>query len=187
MPVGRRKNIRFTDDSILTDGFSFNKLQFQNENTVRLAITDNNTGKFVVLSENEVGRESVEKNIRQYLGLQDSETIRALLNKSERLGFSEAPVQKQFRDYLIERDTQNTFTVMGGDTAVRLDLTDKETARKSLRDTFGMSSAKADRIITKAAKQSVTENMLKKIKSSSAVNLVTDTLKHKSKDRGSRS
>ena len=112
-----QKNIKFADDNILTDNFSFNRLKFQNESTARLTITDNSTGKFVVLSENEINRESVERNIRQYLGVGDSETISALLNKSERLGFSETPTQKQFKDYLIERDTQNTFTVTGGDVA----------------------------------------------------------------------
>lgn len=156
------RNIKFEDDNILTGGFCFNKLQFQNEKTAKLTVTDERIGKFVVLSGNSADRTVVERNIRQYLGIWDNETIAALIAKFERLGFAEAPERKQYKDYFIERETQNTFTVKGGNTVLKHDLSDKETANKALTDTFGMSAAKADKIIAKAAKQSVTENMVKK-------------------------
>lgn len=89
-----------------------------------------------------------------------------------------------FNEYLIERDTQSSFTVRGGATVVRLDLTDKETAKKQLMDSFGMSDSKAEKIIDKARKQSVSQNILKRAKEKAA-NAV-DTIKHKKLDRGSR-
>ncbi len=180
------RNIRFEDDNILTDGYCFNRLQLQKEKTAKLTVTDEKTGKFAVLSENITDRKIVEQNIRRYLGLQDDETVNALLNKAQRLGFAQAPVQKQFKEYSIERDTQTGFAVTGGNTVLRLDLSDKKTAAKALTDTFGMTASKAERVIRKAADQSVTENLLNRIKNSAAGKMASDALRHKKKERGSR-
>ena len=84
------------------------------------------------------------------------------MTKAERLGFVEVPKQVQFKEYLIEKDTQSSFTVRGGSTVVRLDLSDKTTAKKQLMDSFGMTAAKADKIIDKAQKQTAANNLLKK-------------------------
>lgn len=94
------------------------------------------------------------------------------------------PKLTQFREYQIERETQSAFTVRGGNTAVRLDLSDRDTAKKQLTDSFGMSSAKAEKIIGKAMKQSVAKNLLKKAREIIASS--SDTIKHKKLDRGSR-
>ena len=72
----------------------------------------------------------------------------------------------------------------GGSTVVRLDLSDKETAKKQLMDSFGMTAVKADKIIDKAQKQTVANNLLKKAKAKAAQTV--DTIKHKKLDRGSR-
>ncbi len=167
----------------ISDKFSFAKLKLPDEDFSRLTITDK-SGNFVVLSEKNIYREQVEKNIRAHLKVDDSETVKAVLEKAERLGFAEKPKLTQFREYQIERETQTAFTVRGGSTVVRLDLSDREIAQKQLMDSFGMSSAKAEKIIGKAMKQSVAKNLLRmareKIVSSS------DTIKHKKLDRGSR-
>ena len=76
------------------------------------------------------------------------------------------------------------MTVRGGSTEVRLNLDDKLTARKQLMDSFGMTAAKADKIIAKAQKQSLTKNLLHKAKAKRAGS--EDTLKHKKHERGSR-
>ena len=51
-------------------------------------------------------------------------------------------------------------------------------------DIFGMTAAKAERIIDKARKQTVVNNLLKKAKAKAA--LTADAIKHKKLDRGSR-
>lgn len=177
------KDIKFDNENVLTDKFSFAKMQFQENDTPRLTITDER-GHFVVLSENTKDRKEAEKSIRQHLKVDDNETVKALLSKAERLGFVEKPELVQFKEYSIERETQSAFTVRGGSTVVRLDLSDRETARKQLADSFGMSQAKADRIIDKAKRQSLTNNLLKKAKEK--VSELAGTIRHKKLDRGAR-
>ena len=178
-----QKDIKFENENILADKFSFAKLKLPDEDFSRLTITDND-GNLVVLSEKNIDRKQVEKKIRAHLKISDSETISAIMEKAERLGFVEKPKLTQFKEYQIERETQTTFTVRGGNTVVRLDLSDKETAKKQLMDSFGMSSSKAERIIGKALKQNVANNLLKKAREK-IVNSA-DTLRHKKIERGSR-
>ena len=178
-----QKDIKFENENVLTDKFSFAKLKLPDEDFSRLTITDA-SGNFVVLSEKNIDREQVEKSIRAHLKLDDTETVKAIMEKTERLGFVEKPKLTQFKEYQIERETQTAFTVRGGNTVVRLDLSDKETAKKQLIDSFGMSSAKAEKIIGKAMKQSVAKNLLKKARE--IISSSSDTIKNKKLDRGSR-
>ncbi len=177
------KDIKFENENVLTDRFSFAKMQFQEEDTPKLTITDER-GHFVVLSANTRDRAEIEKSIRQHLKVEDTETVKAIMTKAERLGFVDEPKQVQFKEFLIERETQSAFTVRGGSTVVRLDLSDKETAKKQLMDSFGMTAVKADKIIDKAQKQTVANNLLKKARAKAAQ--TADTIKHKKLDRGSR-
>ncbi|MBR1433284.1 DUF3801 domain-containing protein [Ruminococcus sp.] len=177
------KDIRLDDDNLLLDKYSFAKMQLRGEEAKRLTITDEK-GRFVVISENNRDRAGIERSIKQHLGVEDSETVKAIMTKAEKLGFVDAPRISQYKEFLIERDTQSSFTVRGGSTVVRLDLTDKETAKKQLRDSFGMKAAKAERIISKAEKQSVVQNLLRKAKEK--VHQSADTLKRKTRERGSR-
>ena len=177
------KDIKFENENVLTDKFSFAKMQFQEEDTPKLTITDER-GHFVVLSANTRDRAEIEKSIRQHLKIEDTETVKAIMTKAERLGFVDEPKQVQFKEFLIERETQSAFTVRGGSTVVRLDLSDKETAKKQLMDSFGMTAVKADKIIDKAQKQTVANNLLKKARAKAAQ--TADTIKHKKLDRGSR-
>lgn len=177
------KDIKFENENVLTDKFSFAKMQFQEEDTPKLTITDER-GHFVVLSANSTDRAEAERSIRQHLKVEDGETITAVLSKAERLGFVEAPKMVQYKEYQIERDSQASFTVRGGGAVVRLDLTDMETAKKQLMDSFGMSGSKAETIINKARSQSVTNNLLKKAKEK--VKNSADTLRNKKIERGSR-
>ena len=136
------------------------------------------------MSGNSLNREEAERNIRQHLKVEDAEVVTAILNKAEKLGFVEVPKQVQYKEYHIERDSQNTFTVRGGSTEVRLNLDDKLTARKQLMDSFGMTAAKADKIIAKAQKQSLSRNLLDQAKRK--MQSAGDTLKRKKRERGSR-
>ncbi len=106
------------------------------------------------------------------------------MEKAERLGFVEKPKLTQFKEYQIERETQSAFTVRLGNTVVRLDLSDKDTAKKQLMDSFGMSSAKAEKIIFKAQKQSVAKNLLRMAREK--ITNSADVLRHKKIERGSR-
>lgn len=178
-----QKDIKFENENVLADRFSFAKMKLPDEDFSRLTITDSG-GNFVVLSEKNIDREQVEKSIRAHLKLDDTETVKAVMEKAERLGFAEKPKLTQFREYQIERETQSAFTVRLGNTVVRLDLSDKDTAKKQLMDSFGMSSAKAEKIIGKAMKQSVAKNLLKKARD--IISSSSDTIKHKKLDRGSR-
>ena len=178
------KDIKFENENVLTDKYSFCRMQFKQEEAAKLTITDER-GHFAVFSEKFTDRDAAERSIRQHLKVEDTETVSAILAKAEKLGFVEAPKLTQFREYSIERESQKGFTVSGGGTVLRLDLSDKETAKKALQDNFGMSAVKAERIIEKASKQSVTNNLLAKAKKTASQ--AVDTLKHKKKDRGSRS
>ncbi len=178
-----QKDIKFENENVLTDKFSFAKMKLPDEDFSRLTITDSG-GNFVVLSEKNIDREQVEKNIRAHLKLDDTETVKAVMEKAERLGFAEKPKLTQFREYQIERETQSAFTVRLGNTVVRLDLSDRETAKKQLTDSFGMSSAKAEKIIGKAMKQSVAKNLLNRAREK--ITNSADVLRHKKIERGSR-
>lgn len=178
-----KKDIRLENENVLTDNFSFAQMQFKDEEVPRLTITDRN-GNFAVLSANMKDRAEVERKLRQHLKAEDTETVKAIMNKAERLGFVEAPKQVQFKEYLIERETQSAFTVRGGTTVVRLDLSDKETAKKQLMESFGMSAAKAEHIIVKAQRQSLVDNLLKRAREK--VKDTADTLRSKKIERGSR-
>ena len=177
------KDISFDDDNLLTERFSFARMKFQNESTQHLTITDKD-GNFVVLSGVNIRRENVERDIRSYLKVTDRETIAAIIQKAEKLGFAEKALKQNFKEYAIERETQNSFIVTGGDTLLRLDITDKETAIKQMIDTFGMSRGKAEKIFGKAQKQSVSMNTLQRVKAK--LPKPGNTLNHKTRNRGSR-
>ena len=177
------KDIKLEDDNILTEKFSFARMKFKDEKTPHLTITDSE-GNFVVLSGASIRRDEVEKNIRNYLKVTDSETIAALMAKAEKLGFAEKAVTLNFKNFVIERESQNSFTVMGGNTVLRLDLTDKESAIKQLTDKFGISKNKAEKIFNKAKKQSVSMNTLQRAKAKIAK--PTNPLTNKTRNRGSR-
>ena len=177
------KDIKLEDDNILTEKFSFARMKSKDEKTPHLTITDSE-GNFVVLSGASIRRDEVEKNIRNYLKVTDSETIAALLAKAEKLGFAEKAVTLNFKNFVIERESQNSFTVTGGNTVLRLDLTDKESAIKQLTDKFGISRGKAEKIFNKAKKQSVSMNTLQRAKAKIAK--PTNPLTNKTRNRGSR-
>ena len=177
------KDIKFDDDNILTEKFSFARMKFKNEKEPHLTITDSE-GNFVVLSGANIRREDVERNIREYLKVNDNETIAAIMAKAERLGFAEKAVTISFKEYSIERESQNSFTVTGGNTMLRLDLTDKGSAVKQLTDTFGMSKRKAEKIFDKAQKQSVSMNTLQRVKAK--LPKPTNVLTNKTRNRGAR-
>lgn len=182
-------NIKFDDDNLLLENYSFVKLKANGDDEPKLTITDK-SGNFVVLSAKNLDRSEVEERLRAYLKINDGETIKAILDKSERLGFAEQPKQVQYKEFQIERDTQSSFTVRGApsrggrSTVVRLDLNNKESAKKQLMDAFGMSAGKAEKIIGKAQKQKVADNLLKKAREK--VKDAANTIRHKKLDRGAR-
>ena len=57
------KEIKFDDDNILTENYSFARMKLRNEQTPRLIISDGNEN-FVVLSANNIDRRAVERDIR---------------------------------------------------------------------------------------------------------------------------
>ena len=177
------KDIHFEDDNILTEKYSFARMKFRDEKAPHLTITDSE-GNFVVLSGANIRRDEVERDIRNYLKVSDSETVAAIMGKAERLGFTEKAISLIFKEYNIERETQNSFTVKGGNTVLRLDLSDKESAVKQMTDSFGMSRNKAEKIFGKASKQSVSMNTLQRVKSK--LPKPGNTLDHKTRNRGSR-
>ena len=122
--------------------------------------------------------------MRAYLKIKDNEIIAALLKKAEKLGFAEKAIALNFNEYKIERESKNSFILTGGETMLRLDLADKDSAIKQMVDTFGMRNSKAERIFNKAKRQSVSKNSLQRVKA--ILPKPVNPLKNKTINRGAR-
>lgn len=178
------KNIKFEDDNVLVNDYSFTQIKAKNED-MRLTITDKD-GNFVVLSQENTDRKLVEENLRKYLQLDSTEKINALLEKAEKLKYVDAPEIVKVKEYTIERTSKNSMTVSDGNKSIDIDISNHNTAKSVLTNNFGMSSEKAEKIIRKAKKQSVTENLLKRAKSVFPGNSKPEQLRNKNMSRGSR-
>ena len=90
----------------------------------------------------------------------------------------------KFRKYHIERDGRDTFTVKGGSKEIRMSLDDASSSCEKLMESFGMSETKARKIIEKAGRQSVTDNLLRKGRNHGHASGFT--IRHKKQERGAR-
>ena len=131
-----------------------------------------------------VSTKAVGHSIREYLKINDNETIAVLWLRLKGRDLQKKAVTISFKEYSIERESQNSFTVTGGNTVLRLDLNDKGSAAQQLTDTLGMSKRKAEKIFDKVQKQSVSMNTLRRVKAK--LPKPTNVLTNKTRNRGSR-
>jgi hypothetical protein len=153
---------------------------------MRLSITDKD-GNYVILTQSNTDRQLAEDNIRKYLQINDTERINALLEKTEKLKFADPAKTIKRGEYTIERTSKNSLVVSNGNKSARIDISNTNSARNTLINSFGMSEKKADRIIEKGRKQSVTENLLNNARKLHNVSSDGQKIKNKHMNRASRS
>jgi hypothetical protein len=179
-------NVKFENDNILTSDYTFTQLKVKGDEDMRLSITDKD-GNYVILTQSNTDRQLAEDNIRKYLQINDTERINALLEKAEKLKFADPAKTIKRGEYTIERTSKNSLVVSNGNKSARIDISNTNSARNTLINSFGMSEKKADRIIEKGRKQSVTENLLNNARKLHNVSSDGQKIKNKHMNRGSRS
>lgn len=178
-----RKNILFENESSLLKPYIFSKLKLKGENEEILSVT-NDSGDFAVLYGGSLKRQEAEEIIRRNLKINDKDTLKEILNKAEKLGVIEVPERFKEEGVEIEKETKNTFRVKKGETELKLSLDNMEESRRILAERFGITEARADRIIEKARHQSLSDNLIKKeAKSNKGAEFA---IKHKKRERGAR-
>lgn len=178
------KNIRFEKESVVVSDFTFSKIKLKDSPDTKLLITDKDNN-YAVISENIKDRKAVEDILRNNLKIDSTEQINALLAKTERIGYANPVENISQGEYNISRLSKNGAEVSLGERKVVIDISDRATAKNTLVGEFGMSDKKADKIIDKAKKQSVTNSLITKAKG--AAEKVKPMIQNKSKKIGSRS
>lgn len=177
------KNIRFDKESIVISDFTFSKIKLKDSPDTKLLITDKDNN-YAVISENIKDRKSVEDILRNNLKIDGTEQINALLAKTEKIGYANPAQNISQGEYSISRLSRNGAEVSLGEHKVIIDISDRMTAKHTLVSEFGMSDKKADKIIDKAKKQSVTNSLVTKAKG--AAEKMKPMIQNKSKKIGSR-
>lgn len=178
------KNIRFEKESILVSDFTFSKIKLKDSHDTKLLITDKDNN-YAVISENIKDRKAVEDILRNNLKVDSTEQVNALLAKTEKIGYVNPAENISQGEYNISRLSKNGAEISLGERKVIIDISDRTTAKNTLVGEFGMSEKKADKIIDKAKKQSVTSSLVTKAKG--AAEKVKPMIQNKSKKIGSRS
>ena len=182
------RNIRWDDDSLLTKPYTYSRATFSSDSVNRYLISGGD--KAAALIPSKMSRAEMEDIVKTKLGIDDSEVIKAVVDKAEkieaanRINDLKREAAQGKGDFGIERLTGNYFEVSQGDTKKRYSLQDKNAAIKALSGDFGISEKKAERIFHKAKKQSVIQNDLHKAQAKSK--LGKDTVKHKNVSKGAR-
>ncbi len=177
------RNIRFENESIITNDFSFSKIKLKNFPDTKLMITDKE-GNYAIISENVKDRNAVEDILKNNLKIENTEQMNALLAKTEKVGYVNPTESISQGSYNINRLSKNGAEVTLDDKKVVIDISDRTTAKNTLMSEFGMNGKKADKIIDKAGKQSITNNLVKKAKS--VTEKVQPMIQKKNKKIGSR-
>ncbi len=177
------KNIRFDKESVVISDFTFSKIKLKNSPDTKLLITDKD-GNYAVISENIKDRNAVEDILKNNLKIEETEQMNALLAKTEKIGYVDPAENLKKGEYSINRLSKNGAEVSLGEHKVVIDISDRATAKNTLVGEFGMSEKKADKIIDKAKKQSVTNGLISKAKG--AVEKAKPMIQNKNKKIGSR-
>ena len=177
------RDIKFDSDSLLVNDYEFSTMKLKGQSEAQLLITDK-SGNMAVIPESMKDRGMIEDTLRKEFGISNSEQIRDMMTKVEKIGFvNQATVIKQ-GEYEIKRTSKNAAEITYKDKIVSIDLRDRASARKTLRELFGMNERKADKILEKANKQSATKGLLNKAKSHMPKE--NAMIKLKKPERGSR-
>lgn len=184
------RNIRLKDDSLLVKPFSFTRANFSSEGINRYIVS--NGEKAAALIPEQMSREEMTDIVREKLGVTDSEMVKAIVDKAEKVEVTykveeikkEAEIAKQNGDIAIERRSEKFFEVSQGTVKRSYDLTDKKQAIKALQNDFGISAEKAERIFQKAQNQSTLQNDFHRMSEKSKVN--NKPVKEKKTSKGAR-
>ncbi|MCM1524816.1 MAG: hypothetical protein NC120_10195 [Ruminococcus sp.] len=177
------KNIRFEKESVVVSDFTFSKIKLKSAPDTKLLITDKD-GSYAVISENIKDRKAVEDILKNNLKVENTEQMNALLAKTERIGYANPAESIKQGEYNISRLSKNGAEVSLGEHSVVIDISNRTTAKNTLVSEFGMTEKKAEKIIDKAKKQSVTRGLVTKAKG--AAEKVQPMIQNKNIARGSR-
>lgn len=182
------RNITSPDDSLLVKPYTFTRASFTADNVNRFLITDGE--KAAALIPEKMSRAEMEDIVKIKLGVTDNETIKAIVDKAEKIdAYSKIQDLKKEAvqgkgDIGIERQTGNVFEVSQGEVKKRYSLKDIKAAAKEISKDFGVSEKQAAAICKKAKNQSVIQNDLHKAQQSKFAK--KDTVKHKTNSKGAR-
>ncbi len=186
------RNIHLKDDSLLVKPYSFTRANFSSDNVNRYLVT--NGEKAAALIPDKMSREEMADAVRYKLGVTDPETIKAIVDKTEKIEVAnkvaeikkEAEIAKQNGDIAIERRSEKFFEASQGAERKSYDLTDKKQSIKALQNDFGISSEKAERIFQKAQNQSPLQNDFHKMAEKSKAQTKTKPITEKKTNKGAR-
>ena len=184
------RNIHLKDDSLLVRPYSFTRANFSTDNVNRYLVT--NGEKAAALIPDKMSREEMADTVRNKLGVNDPETVKAIVDKAEKIEVAnkvaeikkEAEIAKQNGDIAIERRSEKFFEASQGAVKRSYDLTDKKNSVKALQKDFGISSKKAESIFQKAQNQSTLQNDFHKMAEKSKAN--AKPIKDKKTNKGAR-
>lgn len=182
------RNITSPDDSLLVKPYTFTRASFISDNVNRFLISDGE--KAAALIPDKMSRAEMEDVIKFKLGVTDDETVKAIVDKTEKINaYSKIQDLKKEAvqgkgDIGIERQTGNVFEVTQGEMKKRYSLKDIKAATKEISKDFGVSEKQAASICKKAKNQSVIQNDLHKAQQSKFAK--KDTVKHKTNSKGAR-
>ncbi len=184
------RNIHLKDDSLLVKPYSFTRANFSSDNVNRYLVT--NGEKAAALIPDKMSREEMADTVRNKLGVNDPETVKAIVDKAEKIEVAnkvaeikkEAEIAKHNGDIAIERRSEKFFEASQGAVKRSYDLTDKKNSVKALQKDFGISSKKAESIFQKAQNQSTLQNDFHKMAEKSKAN--AKPIKDKKTNKGAR-
>lgn len=186
------RNIRLADDSILTKPYSFTRANFVSDNVNRYFVS--NGDRAAALIPDQMTREEMADTVRYKLGVTDPETVRAIVDKTEKIEVAnkvaeikkEAEISRQNGDIGIERRSEKFFEASQGAMRKGYYLGDKKQTIKELQKDFGISAQKAESIFQKAQKQSPLQNDFHRMAQQSKYNAKTKPVKEKKTSKGAR-
>lgn len=184
------RNIQLKDESLLVKPYSFTRTNFSSDGINRYLVS--NGEKAAALIPDKMSREEMADTVRYKLGVTDSDTVNAIVDKAEKANVAhkvaeikkEAEIAKQNGDIAIERRSEKFFEASQGSAKKSYDLTDKKQSVKALQKDFGISSDKAERIFQKAQSQSTLQNDFHKMSAKSKAN--TKPVKEIKTSKGAR-
>ena len=115
----------------------------------------------------------------------DTEKINALLEKTTHAGYANPAEQLNYNGFNITRFSKNGAEVTLGTKKINVDISDRKLACQTLVHEFGITESKAEKVLKKAQSQSVTQNMLNKMKNNSSTT-IGNVLKDKKLTKGAR-
>lgn len=186
------RNMQLKDDSILVKPYSFARANFSSDNENRYIVS--NGEKAAAFIPDKMSRSEMEDAVRYKLGISDPETVKAIVDKTEKISVmhkieaikKEAEINRRNGDIGIERRSEKFFEVSQGAVRKSYDFSDKKDAIKALQRDFGISEQKAETVYQKAKNQSPLQNDFHKMAEASRAAAKNKPVKEKKTSKGAR-